>query len=178
MKNFLIGAAIASFAWGSALGYIESRHVKERADWECAREQLVEQVGFSYDLLTTIFGESFDPSLLQMDEVGVAAYSPSFDETDSNPWETSSGEHVTPGGAAFTDDLGIPDGKRVFVVDGPMLTKNDRKPGKKGVDIWCPDKKTAMHIGYTKKTILWMEDAHGEGGRLPTMRVVPRRPLP
>src|SRR3989344_546441 len=90
--------------------------------------------------------------VIRVYETIVTGYSSSFDETDSTPFITASGEKVRDGIVAanflpFGARVRIPDifGDKIFVVKDRMARKHDDK-----VDIWFETKTLAKAFGKKK----------------------------
>lgn len=87
----------------------------------------------------------------------LTAYSSSFDQCDSNPFITASGTHVQDGIVAtncmpFGTKIKIPSffGDKIFIVQDRMSWRY----GCSGVDIWMPDRATAIHFGKASAEVL------------------------
>ena len=87
--------------------------------------------------------------------VVLTAYSSTKDQTDSAPFIAASGKHVYDGMVAanflpFGTKIKIPSlfGDKIFTVDDRMNKRHQDI-----VDIWQPNKKTAIEFGVKKATI-------------------------
>lgn len=87
----------------------------------------------------------------------LTAYSSTVDQCDGNPFITASGARVQDGVVAtnclpFGTAIKIPSlfGDKIFIVQDRMSWRY----GCKGVDVWMPDRASAMHFGKASAEIL------------------------
>ncbi|MCX6724107.1 MAG: hypothetical protein NT155_02970 [Candidatus Staskawiczbacteria bacterium] len=90
------------------------------------------------------------PKVVKTVKVVITAYSSTLDQTDDSPFVTASGKCVEDGIIAnnmlpFGTEVRIPDlyGDKVFVVEDRM----NKKKGNYHVDIWMPDRESAVNFG-------------------------------
>jgi len=91
----------------------------------------------------------------------VTAYSSTPDQTDDTPFVTASGKYVEDGVVAnnmlpFGTKIRIPElyGDKVFVIEDRM----HKRKGDYHIDIWMPDKSSAINFGIRVANIEILED--------------------
>ena len=89
-------------------------------------------------------------------KIRVTAYSSTYDQCDSNPFITASGTHVHDGTLAancmpFGAKVRLPDiyGNKIFIVEDRLAPRM----GCSTIDIWFPDRNSALHFGTIYTTI-------------------------
>ena len=99
--------------------------------------------------------------------VKVTAYSPSIDETDSTPYETSSGERVRPWTVAISRDLyniGWTEGKIVYIDQFGRFEILDKmkKDSIMSVDIFFTTKEQAIKFGKRENVLMALLELHDD----------------
>lgn len=92
--------------------------------------------------------------------VEATAYSSTFDQTDDTPFITANGTYVHDGVVAanflpFGTTIKIPEvyGDKVFVVKDRMHRRFQKR-----IDIWFPDRQSALRFGYQELKIQILEN--------------------
>lgn len=158
-QNGIICLFIGIFAGACLVGGQWVRDYHRAEALETKLEQAQDRLTIAEDTLSLVFKKPWNPEKLRMEEVTVTAYSSTRGQTDDNPWETSTGEHVGPSGAALSRDLPVPDGTTVLAVDIGTVIINDttNRRCKKTLDIWVGSTQAARAFGRQTTTLLWLE---------------------
>lgn len=159
-KNVLL-LFLGLYSFSMTLVYIDTVGKKNQTIEQAQdRADLLEdRLAVAEEVLSILFNEKWDADRMQMDEVTVTGYSSTKDQTDDTPFITANGEFVSRGGVALTDDLPIKYGQFILMIDeqgAQLVRKNDHTPGRKGLDLWQPNRTAAKAVGRSTKTIIWL----------------------
>jgi 3D (Asp-Asp-Asp) domain-containing protein len=124
---------------------------------------VIDEQAVDAGILDLVFGE-YNRENIQMDTVSVSAYSPTKDQTDSNPYETASGASTMIGQVAVSRDLlnkGVRFGDTILLVGiGSFIVEDTMAPRwRNKLDVLTSDKKAARLFGLQKNiTMIWIKN--------------------